>query len=138
MKDCVTYGEVTDAGLWWRRGWGNVIWETVVAFLTGLERRRDAIFPSVRLMGVTAARGLLSTVPLVGRSLNRVLWFRESTSLRGEGDLPLVFDAGTTGVYWADINTWLRSFFHRSWMGILSGGSSKGSGTVEKPLNSRR
>ena len=138
MKDCITYRQVTDAVLWWRRGWGRFIWEILVAFLTGLERCRDAILPSVGLVGVTAARGLLGTVPLVGRSLNRVVWFRGSASLRGECDLPLVFDAGTTRVYRSDITAWLRNSLHKLWMGILSGRSSKGSGMVETWLNSRR
>jgi len=89
-------------------------------------------------MGVTAARGLLGTGTLVGRSLGRGVWFLESASLRGECHLPLVFDTGTTRMRRSDRNVWLGGFFYRLRMRILSRSSYKGSGVVERRLNSRR
>ena len=77
---------------------------------------------------MAAARGTLGTIPLVGRGLNRVVWFWESASLRGERDLLSVFDTGTTRVYRSDVKLCLRNVFHGLSMKVLSGRSSKGGG----------
>ena len=110
------------------------------ALLAGVWQCRGVILPSVwSRMGIMTL-GWLGAVPLVGR-LDRVAGFRESTYLRGERALLLVFDTATARVCRLGENVCPRNFFRRLLIGIISEGLSKRAGfgqiTVEHTLLDR-